>query len=328
MENTIFLSVIIPVFNNPDDLEKLCDSIYRNNTKEVEVIIVDDGSITSFRNIMDKYSIEYYKIENSGPSFARNFGAKKSKGEFLLFLDSDVLIPENMINKIIDFQKKEGKEILSVFYSEIPVVNNISQRCKAYFDYYYNCYKKKDGYINSFQGSSCVFQKKLFLELDGWSEDFKGATLENEEFAQRITHNKSKIYFNSSLYVHHNFAKLTTLIKIIFLRSFLWVQLKLSKKVEYDGLTRTNYTGIITLQSLFSLSLFVLIFWSFFFIYIFFLSFFIYLYGNFGFYKYLFKKEKFFSFLVLIVINYIFHLSVSLGAVIGVLSYKFYKIKY
>ena len=101
MENTIFLSVIIPVFNNPDDLEKLCDSIYRNNTKEVEVIIVDDGSITSFRNIMDKYSIEYYKIENSGPSFARNFGAKKSKGEFLLFLDSDVLIPENMNCRIL-----------------------------------------------------------------------------------------------------------------------------------------------------------------------------------------------------------------------------------
>ena len=49
------------------------------------------------------YPNKYFKIKNSGPSYARNYGAKQSKGKYLLFLDSDVLISTNMILKIIDF---------------------------------------------------------------------------------------------------------------------------------------------------------------------------------------------------------------------------------
>ena len=194
---------------------------------------------------------------------------------------------------------------------------------------HYNCHKKEDGYINSFQGSSCVFEKDLFLKLGGWSEDFKGATLENEEFAKRIENDGgSQIYFTSKLYVHHNFAKLNTLIKIIFFRSLLWVQLKLANKVQYDGLTRTKYTGFITIQSLISLISCMLIYLNPFFLYICITSFLIYVLGNFGFYKYLFKRETLLNFFKLIIINYIFQLSVSLGATIGIIFYRFYKIRY
>ena len=234
-----------------------------------------------------------------------------------------------MIMRIINFQKKERKKILSIFYSEHPIKKNISHKYKAYLDYYFNCYNKKSGYVNSLHGSSCIFQKEIFLKLGGWSEDFKGATLENEEFANRILRIcKNKIYFNSELYVHHNFANFIHLIKNIFSRSILWIQLKLSNKVNYDGLVRTKLTGLITIQSFLILFFLPLINLNEIFIYPLILNILIYLFGNIGFYKYLFKRENIFNFLKLILFNFIFHLSVSVGVIIGVLLYKFYKVKY
>lgn len=329
MKNTVFLSIIIPAFNQIENVDNLCKLIFKKKNVEIEVIIVDDGSKISFQKIKDKYPIKYFKIKNSGPSYARNYGAKQSKGKYLLFLDSDVLISTNMIVKIINFQKKEKKKILSIFYSEHTIKKNISHKYKAYLDYYFNRYNKKSSYINSLHGSSCVFQREVFLKLGGWSEDFKGATLENEEFAHRILRfYNNKIYFNSELYVHHNYANFNVLLKNIFLRSILWIQLKLSNKVNYDGLVRTRLTGLITIQSFFILLFFPLINLNENFIYPLIINILIYLIGNIGFYKYLFKRENIFNFIKLILFNFIFHLSVSIGAIIGVLLYKFFRVKY
>lgn len=97
-------SFIIPVFNRPDEVDELLNSLSLQTLNNFEVIIVEDGSQTTCKHIVDKYSnklnVSYFYKENSGPSDSRNFGVKASKGEFLIILDSDCIIPPAYLESV------------------------------------------------------------------------------------------------------------------------------------------------------------------------------------------------------------------------------------
>lgn len=103
MQNTAF-SLIIPVYNRPDEIEELLNSLTLQTSKSFEVIIVEDGSKIPCKDIVDRYSdsldIQYHVIPNGGPSPARNFGATKARGEYLIILDSDCIIPPAYIEEV------------------------------------------------------------------------------------------------------------------------------------------------------------------------------------------------------------------------------------
>lgn len=90
-------SVIIPVYNRPDEVDELLDSLTRQEYKSFEIIVVEDGSSVPCKNIVDKYTerldIHYYHKSNSGPGQTRNYGAERSKGDYLIILDSDCILP-------------------------------------------------------------------------------------------------------------------------------------------------------------------------------------------------------------------------------------------
>lgn len=90
-------SVIIPVYNRPDEVDELLDSLTRQSFTDFEVIVVEDGSAIPCKDIVDRYrdvlDIHYYNKPNSGPGQTRNYGAERSKGEYLIILDSDCILP-------------------------------------------------------------------------------------------------------------------------------------------------------------------------------------------------------------------------------------------
>jgi len=99
-------SVIIPVFNRPDEVEELLFSLSQQTQKNFEVIIVEDGSSEKCDGVVNKYSkkltIKYFFKKNEKPAIARNYGSKHAKGNYYLFFDSDCIIPPNyfeIINK-------------------------------------------------------------------------------------------------------------------------------------------------------------------------------------------------------------------------------------
>lgn len=97
-------SVIVPVYNRPDEVNELLQSLTKQSFKNFEVIIVEDGSSIPCQNVVEQYvdclNIEYYFKPNSGPGQSRNYGAERSKGEYLIVLDSDVLLPEDYLAAI------------------------------------------------------------------------------------------------------------------------------------------------------------------------------------------------------------------------------------
>ena len=91
-------SVIIPVYNRPDEVDELLQSLTQQSFKDFEVIVVEDGSSIPCKPVTEKYQelldVHYYDKPNSGPGQTRNYGVERSKGEYLIILDSDCILPE------------------------------------------------------------------------------------------------------------------------------------------------------------------------------------------------------------------------------------------
>ena len=98
------ISIIVSIFNRKDELTELLKSLVNQSDMDFEVIIIDDGSsvdlLPTIQDFENNLNISYYKKENTGPGLSRNFGAKKAKNEWLVFVDSDVIVEKNYIQNI------------------------------------------------------------------------------------------------------------------------------------------------------------------------------------------------------------------------------------
>ena len=103
-------SIIVPVFNRPDEVDELLESLCHQEVNNFEVIIVEDGSKKPCKDVCDKYAgildLHYYFKENSGPGLSRNYGAERAQGEWLIVLDSDVVLPNGYL-KAVDTELAE-----------------------------------------------------------------------------------------------------------------------------------------------------------------------------------------------------------------------------
>ena len=104
-----FFSVIIPVYNRPQEVLELLETLVEQTYAHFEVLIIEDGSTdrceTIVQQFTEKLDIQYHFKDNSGQGFSRNFGFEKAKGDFLVVFDSDCLIPADyfeIVNAFLD----------------------------------------------------------------------------------------------------------------------------------------------------------------------------------------------------------------------------------
>lgn len=100
----MLFSLIIPVYNRPEELRELLTSLLGQTYSQFEVIIVEDGSARSSQAVVasfqDRLDLHYIYQENTGQGFARNHGMEQAKGDFFVILDSDVILPQSYLEKL------------------------------------------------------------------------------------------------------------------------------------------------------------------------------------------------------------------------------------
>lgn len=105
IHSTMKFSIIVPVYNRPNEMEELLESLKKQSFKDFELVVVEDGSKIKSEEVCNNFrsffSISYFFKENEGPSIGRNFGAEKAQGEYLIFTDSDCILPSNYLSKIV-----------------------------------------------------------------------------------------------------------------------------------------------------------------------------------------------------------------------------------
>lgn len=101
----MLFSLIIPVYNRPDEVDELLESLSKSDYPEIyEIVLVEDGSTLRCQDVAQKYGdrldISYYYKENSGPGDSRNYGMKKARGDYFIIFDSDCIIPQQYLNEV------------------------------------------------------------------------------------------------------------------------------------------------------------------------------------------------------------------------------------
>ena len=110
-------SIIVPVYNRPDEVDELLESLSNQTHRDFEVIIVEDGSVKTCKDVCDKYAdilaLHYYAKENSGPGQSRNYGTERANGEYIIIVDSDVVLPKGYVEAIDKTLSSTKEEIVA-----------------------------------------------------------------------------------------------------------------------------------------------------------------------------------------------------------------------
>lgn len=132
----MFYSIIVPVYNRPDEIKELLKSLTEQSFKSFEVLVVEDGSDIPCEEIIepfkDQLDLRYYFKENSGQGFSRNFGFTRAKGDFYIVFDSDCIVPPHyleLVNSIIEVNRIDcwgGPDKANSSFSAIQKAINFS----------------------------------------------------------------------------------------------------------------------------------------------------------------------------------------------------------
>lgn len=129
----MLFSLIIPVYNRPDEIQELLESLVIQDFNEFfEVVIVEDGSTSTCRHVVkefeNKLTINYFFKENSGPGDSRNFGMKQANGDYFLIFDSDCIIPKDYLTAV---SKALEKDFVDCFGGPDRALDSFSDIQKA-----------------------------------------------------------------------------------------------------------------------------------------------------------------------------------------------------
>ena len=111
-EKTMMISVIVPVYNVEEYLEECLENIQNQTFNDIEVILVNDGSIDGSKEICERFCLQdsRFKLinqENQGQSVARNRGFKESRGQYIMFVDSDDVVKEDLVEVLFSYMKAD-----------------------------------------------------------------------------------------------------------------------------------------------------------------------------------------------------------------------------
>lgn len=124
-------SVIVPVFNRPSEVKELLQSLSGQDYGNFEVIIVEDGSTVSCKDLVTQFAsslkIQYFYKDNTGPGLTRNFGAERAKGEVLIFFDSDCIIPNDYFKRVEEELATENVDFFGGPDATHPSFTNIQK---------------------------------------------------------------------------------------------------------------------------------------------------------------------------------------------------------
>lgn len=128
------ISVIVPVYNVENYLEKCLNSLVNQTLEEIEIMVINDGSTDDSQKIIDEFQkkfpqkIKAFSKENGGLSDARNFGIERASGNFLAFVDSDDYISENMLQEMYDLAIKNEAELVICNLQKVDEHGNVTQK--------------------------------------------------------------------------------------------------------------------------------------------------------------------------------------------------------
>lgn len=253
------ISIIIPVYNAERYIEKTINSILNQSFKDIEIVIVNDGSTDNSHNICADYAvkdsrIKYFKRENKGVSAARNYGIDAAKGDWIAFVDADDYIDKDTLKRVYDVIKEDNADVVIFGY----VKEKINAKLTSDFKFTDNVmdYSERNFYCellfnNKVKGFSWnkVYKKEI---LDSKNIRFDKDVYINEDLLFNVQYFQyvEKIrYIDSGVYHYVTTPEAATVSALNekHLTSFIAYEkmLEMSKNKEDKELIRLSFIGML-----------------------------------------------------------------------------------
>ena len=204
MNTQPFVSVVTPVYNGSKFLAKCLDAISASTYKTYEIIVVDDSSTDNSAEIARKKGATVFQLsQQSGPAAARNYAAKKARGNILFFVDADVLIQKNTIARMVT-NFNENPDIVAVFgsYDDKPEEGNFLSQYKNLTHHF--IHQQSDKEAATFWAGCGAIRKEVFHKVGGYDQDrYPEPSIEDIELGYRIKRNGLRIMLDKVLQVKH-----------------------------------------------------------------------------------------------------------------------------
>lgn len=207
------LSIIIPVYNRPDEIDDLLTSLSGQTYyhRDYEVIVVEDGSTISCEEVVRRHGytirdLRYIKVPNGGPSKARNIGAREARGEYLIILDSDVVLPEQYIEEVICGLERTDADAFGGPDAASPDFSAMQQAISYAMTSTFTTGGIRGGSAEAMEQFkprtfNMGVRRQLFERLGGFSEDMRYG--EDIDFSLRMLEAGARVVLLPKAFVYH-----------------------------------------------------------------------------------------------------------------------------
>jgi len=185
------ISVIVSAHNEEDYIEKTLKSIRNSNFSNYELIVVCDSCADSTFDLSKKYTKKVYKVNFKNISKVRNFGAKRSKGDVLVFHDADTVSSNNYLDSITG-AIKHGYD-----YGCVKLVSDSKTLFSKYIAFVMNQFNR----VHKTVGGSCFVKKEFFKKINGFDINLRKG--EDTDFGERLYKIGAKYAFINNSYLIH-----------------------------------------------------------------------------------------------------------------------------
>lgn len=224
----VYVSIIVPVYNNPRDLSECLSALKASSIPNSEIIVVDDASTDDTPSIAARMGVRIIRLpENLGPAPARNNGGLNAKGEILLFVDSDVVVTPGAINRIVKVLEKHP-DVAAVFgsYDAYPRDRGLVSQYRNLFHHF--VHQNGNPEASTFWAGFGAIRQSAFKEVGGFDEKhFPKCSIEDIALGYRLRKAGYRILLDKYIQVTH--LKRWTLRSVIatdiFYRAIPWSKL-------------------------------------------------------------------------------------------------------
>jgi len=321
------ISIIIPTHKLDDHLRTCLRAIEKDKViNQIELIVVLDG-INDINDFFDVFDFPHLKIislpKNAGPAHARNEGAKNASNQLLLFLDADVEVHEDTIDKVITFFNNHNQaDALIGSYDDQPKVQTLVSSFRNLLHHY--THQQASEEATTFWGACGAIRKKAFEDVGGFDTSYPKPSIEDIELGYRLIKKGYQIVLKKDIQIKHLkwWALPNMIYTDIFRRAKPWAQLLLSnpeiKQNDLNVKSNQRWASVFILLFLTSLmisrwipeALTVSI-----------LSFVLVCKINYQFYSFLSNRFSYFKLLLAIALHGVYYLSAMTGLLFGFIEF-------